>query len=371
MNIAVNTRLLIGDLHSGIGWFTYETLRRITSQHKKHNFFFLFDRPYSNKFIFSENITPIILKPRASHPILWHYWMEINVSAILKDISADIFLSPDGMIPLRTEVPCLPVIHDINFVHRTKDLPFFQSLYYRKQYKRFAENAVRIATVSEYSKKDISSSWNIDPAKIDVIYNGVSEIYRNSVSRNEDSHSRNPYFIFVGNLSPRKNIPNMIRAFDNFRDKSSISHQLLIAGNRYYMNGEIDRLISQSDYKKDIILLGKKNQEELKLLYTNAVALLFVPWFEGFGIPVVEAMSCGTPVITSNVTSLPEVSGDAALFVDPSSIADITAAMVNIAGNTNLRKKMSADGILQSSKFNWDTSAESLWTSMMKSIKSQ
>ena len=368
MVIAVNTRLLIGDIHGGIEWFTYESLIRITRRHPEHTFLFLFDREYDPGFIFAENVKPYVLGPRAVHPLLWYYWMEYRVAPFLKRTNADLFVSPDGMIPLRTKVPCLPVIHDINFWHRKSDLPFLKSLYFRRYFPRFADRAKRIATVSLYSRLDISNSWKIEPSRIDVVYNGISEIY---LSNGEDKRqpAEEPYFLFVGNLSPRKNVETLVKAYNRYRDSGISNHRLVIAGDRFFLNSRLDREISRSAYKNDIITTGKKSPAELNILYRNAEALVFVPWFEGFGIPVAEAMACGTPVITSSTTSMPEVAGGAALLVDPADEKMIAGAMERVVSDCELRAKLVALGKKQSAMFRWDNTASALWESMMNSTK--
>lgn len=123
MKIAVNTRLLLKNRLEGIGWFTYETMKRIAQWHPEHEFFFLFDRPYDPKFIFSNNITPVVLYPQSRHPILWYLWFEVSVKRFLKSNSIDLFISPDGYMSLSSDVPQLGIIHDINFFHYPNDLP--------------------------------------------------------------------------------------------------------------------------------------------------------------------------------------------------------------------------------------------------------
>jgi glycosyltransferase involved in cell wall biosynthesis len=177
MIIAVNTRLLLRDRLEGIGWFMHENLKRITAAHPEHTFLFLFDRPFSPEFIYGDNIRPLVVPPPTRHPFLWYLWFERILPGILQKHGAGIYLGPDGYMPLRTNIPCHLTIHDINFHHRPGDLPRFTRNYYRKYVPRFAERSVRIATVSVYSKSDIASSYGIDPGKIDVVYNGVNEIY--------------------------------------------------------------------------------------------------------------------------------------------------------------------------------------------------
>src|SRR6056297_2157265 len=130
MKIAVNTRLLLKNRLDGMGWFTYETLKRITKAHPEHHFFFLFDRPYHTDFIFSDNITAVILNPPARHPVLWYLWLEISVKRFLKKNKIDLFVSPDGFIPLKSSIPSVAVVHDINFHHRPGDVPPLTRFYY-------------------------------------------------------------------------------------------------------------------------------------------------------------------------------------------------------------------------------------------------
>src|SRR5690606_8257814 len=123
----------------GIGWFTFETLKRITVAHPEHQFLFIFDRPWAPEFIFSENITPIVAGFPTRHPILWILWFELVIPRVLRKHKADIFFSPDGLLSLRTKVRSIPVIHDISFKHRPKDLPFWPRWYYNYFFPRFAK----------------------------------------------------------------------------------------------------------------------------------------------------------------------------------------------------------------------------------------
>jgi glycosyltransferase involved in cell wall biosynthesis len=375
MIIAVNTRLLIGNLHGGIEWFTYEILKRVVKSHPEHSFIFIFDRPFDKRFVFAENVKAIPAPPRAKHPIIWHWWNHRTIPSLLKKSGADIYISPDGMIPTRLSIPSIPVIHDISFIHRPKDIPLLKSLYYRKLFPRYAAAASRIMTVSEFSASDISETLGIDRSKIDVVFNGVSEEFYSDIGPVTDiipqlSEERS-YFLFVGNLSPRKNVPNTIRAFNRYRETSNNDHILVISGERFFLNSEADREYKESPFKDDIIFTGPMNRSQLRRLYSNALALLFIPWFEGFGIPVIEAMRCGTPVITSDTSSLPEVSGDAAILVSPDNIEEISNVMKMVVSDLPLRETLISKGYANASKFSWDSTAELFWNSIEKTIKNR
>ena len=373
MRIAVNTRLLLKDKLEGIGWYTYETLSRIVKSHPEHEFYFLFDRPYSKEFIFEKNVHPIVINPPTRHPILWYIWFEWRIPKILRKINADVFLSPDGFLSLKSNTPSIAVIHDINFKHHPKNLKFFHRIFYNYFFKKYAKKASRIVTVSNYSKQDICNSYNIDASKIDLSLNGVNSNFHpiglqdQIATRNKYSDSKD-YFIFVGALHPRKNILRLLLGFDAFKSESKSSNKLLIVGAKMWWNNDLKKCFENLKYKDDVIFAGRKNTEELNLLYASALALCYVPCFEGFGMPIIEAMKCACPVITSNVSAMPEVAGDAALLVNPFEITEITDAMTKLNANNELRAELSSRGQMHSQHFNWNTTAIALWESIEKVI---
>ncbi len=373
MKIVVNTRSLIPNKLDGIAWFTFQTLKRITQAHPEIEFTFLFDRPYSEEFIFGSNVKPVVLFPPARHPFLYLLYYQIAVKNILQKIKPDLFLAPDGLLVIGARCKQLAVIHDINFEHYPNDLKFFYSKYYSIFVPVFARIATRIASVSEFSKKDIATQYRIEPNKIDVVYNGINEGYRplSEVEKTAVRAKYNkglPYFLFVGSQSPRKNLARLIQAFDLFKKQSGANHQLVLVGSSFWGKGEIDSSIQNSPYKADIIITGRLAQEELEKITASAFALTFVSYFEGFGIPLVETMQCEVPIISSNVSCMPEIAGDAALYVDPFDSKDIAAKMLELFLNPSLAADLVRKGIERKQKFSWDLSAEKLWQSIEKTI---
>ena len=369
MIIAVNTRMLLKGKLEGIGSFTRETLLRMTRNHPEHQFIFIFDRPYDDEFIFSTNVTPVVVSPPTRHPILWYIWFEWRIPHILRKYKADLFLSPDGYLSLSTKVKQLAVIHDINFAHRPKDLPFFYAAYYNFFFPRFAKRAKRIATVSYYSKEDIVRTYHINPDNIDVVYNGVNTLYTPTRAE-EQASTRNkytdgiPYFLYIGSLHPRKNICGLLRAFDAYRTSTEKVTKLLITGDTMFKTEDIEKTYEGMRHRNDVIFTGRLPNEELHQVLGAAMALTFVPFFEGFGVPVIEGMSAGIPVICSNTTSLPEVGGHAVLYADPFAVAQIKDAMIRIANEHELRDILIEKGRKQQQKFTWDKTAEMLWGSV-------
>ncbi len=375
MNIAVNAQLLIWGKLDGIGWFTYETLRRIIKNNPQHRFYLIFDRKPHPLLKFGENAHFLVLKPASRHPFLWFLRFEILLPFLLKKIKADVFLSPDGWMTLGTSMPCIQILHDLNFAHKPDDLPFWTRLYYNTLFPRYARKAKRIGTVSQYSKKDISQTYHVSLEKIDVMHNGCNVDYQpqNEQVKHETREKFSegtPFFLYVGALIPRKNIARMFRAFDLFRQNDARKIKLLIVGQKKWWTQEIDETYRNMKYQQDVVFLGRRDVEELNMLYAASIALLFVPVFEGFGIPVLEAFHAGTAVITSRTTSLPEVAGDAALLVDPYSEKEIADAMVKIASeDESLRNALIQKGNQRCSLFSWDKTADNLWKTIEKATK--
>ncbi|NLA23594.1 MAG: glycosyltransferase family 4 protein, partial [Bacteroidales bacterium] len=278
MRIAVNTRLILKNKLEGIGWFTYETMSRMAAQHPEHDFIFIFDRPVHPDFKFSENVKTVVAGPQTRHPILWYLWFEWVIPRVLKKHKADLFISPDAYASLRTKVPTITVIHDLNFVHHPEYLPKIVEKYYNYFVPKFIKHSVRIGTVSEYSKKDIIKAYNTDADKIDVYYNGSNNYYspvsdevktetKSKFSREKD------YFLFVGALNPRKNIPGLLKSYEKYREKAG-RNNLLIVGSAMHKTEEIDACLKEMKYSEDVIFTGRLSVEDLSKVMSSAQALV-------------------------------------------------------------------------------------------------
>jgi glycosyltransferase involved in cell wall biosynthesis len=373
LEIVVNTRLLIKDKLEGIGQFSYETLKIITTNNPDVHFYFLFDRDFDEEFIFSENITPIVLSPKARHPFLFIWWFEVEVAAILNKIKPDLFLSPDGYLSLRANCKQLPVIHDINFEHFKGSLPWLVQKYYTYFFPRFAKKATRIATVSEFSKNDISTTYKIEKNKIDVVFNGVAKHFY-PISEEEKtnvkqklSNNRN-YFFYIGSLHPRKNILNLIKAFEIFKEKTSSDFKLVLAGESYFWNTEMKEFLTKKTIKENVIFTGRISDQEASNFLAASFGLVYVPFFEGFGIPIIEAFNCHVPVITSNTSSMPEVANGAALLANPYDINSIAKEMENLVLNESIRAGLIEKGKIRARDFSSKKTADLLWSCIVKTI---
>lgn len=369
MKIAVNTRFLLKDKLEGIGIYTQEIFSRVVQLMPEHEFYFLFDRPFSEEFIVANNITPLIVSPPARHPFLWYWWFEKSIPKVLKENKIDLFISPDGYASLNTDVPQIITIHDLAFEHFKKHVPFLVSRYYRHFVPEFCKKAAKILAVSEFTKQDIISRYKIDGNKVEVVYNGFENSQWSMVNGQLKSEknlssidyrlsSGATYFLFVGAIHPRKNVLGLLKAFEHFKTNFSHPHKLVIVGRKAWMNNELENFFAQMKFKNDVIWIEKIKRADLLELTQKAFALVYPSFFEGFGIPIIEAMSLGVPVITSNVSSLPEVAENAAILVQPTDIHEIAEAMNELITNDELRNDLIAKGKIRAQDFDWNESAE-------------
>ena len=369
MKIAVNTRLLLKDKLEGIGWVAYECLSRIVKAHPDDEFYFLFDRKPDQKFIFAENVKPVVLFPQARHPFLYVIYFEISVRRALCKIKPDVYLSTDAYLSLRSKTPQIAVFHDINFEHFPQDFPRLALWHYKKFFPKYAKKAAKIITVSEFSKQDIVENYHVEPEKISVAYNGANEGFK-PLPEEEKNNIRNKYtagyqyFMFVGSLHPRKNLARLFPAYDLFKECTGSDVKLLIVGEKRWWTEPIQKAYESMVHKDDVVFVGHLQIDELQRVTAAALASVYVSYFEGFGIPIVEAYKCDVPVITSNVTSMPEVAGDAALLVDPFSIESISSAL-ELVMDENVRNSLIEKGRIRRNDFSWDKAAEQ-WFSVIK-----
>ena len=375
VHLAVNVRFLLpGDKLEGIGRFTYEVVKRLVAAHPEHTFHFLFDRPYDPKYLFGPNVVPHVLGPPARHPLLFVAWFEGAVAWWLHRHRPAVFLSPDGFTTLTTSVPRLTVLHDLAFEHFPRDVSFWPRHYYRLFARRFARASAALVAVSEATRQDIVATYGINPQKISVVYNAAGAHFRpqpaaaQRATRERFSAGR-PYFLFVGALQPRKNLGHLLRAFDQFKAQTGAPAKLLVVGRTAWKAGPIFDTYQQLAHRRDVHLTGRVTDAELVQLYAAALTMMYVPYFEGFGIPIIEAQACGCPVITSNCSALPEVAGGAARLVDPYSITDIAAALTELHADAALRHRLTAAGYQNAARFSWDDSAARLWEAVEFLIK--
>ena len=370
MRIGVNTRLFVKGKMDGIAWFAYEIFKRVVTQHPEHEFVFFFDRAYDPYFIFAPNVKPVVVHPQARHPLLWLLFFEIGIKNALHREKIDLFISPDGWTCLSTDVKTINVIHDLNFEHYPAFIAPLALKYYKLFFPHFAKKAEQLITVSQFSKNDIANLYNIDEKKISVVYNAASDDFFEVDEQTKQQTVQMltggvSYFVFVGSAHKRKNVERIMLAFDRFCDKHD-GFKFVFAGSNKYWDKDIKNTYNQLKHKSEIVFTGYLSTEEMNKVVSSAVALVYPSLFEGFGVPIVEGFAAHVPVITSNVTSMPEVAGEAALLVDPLSITEIVNAMEKITTDKELRTKLIQFGAERKQEFSWDKSAQQFWEIIIK-----
>lgn len=358
---------------SGIGVYTYEIAKNI-QKFDDINFcgdiFNFINRDNIDASIEGLNFNNNIFKlfPYGVYRRIWSY-VPIKHNWLFNDKS-DIYHFFNFIVPPRIKGKVITTIHDMTYelYPETMDKRNLKRIKNDIQYS--VNRADKIITVSESSKKDIINFLSVDESKIEVIYNGVEyDRFNKSYSEDEKSKIRvkytlpENYILYMGTLEPRKNIESIIEAFSLFKKEntpSSKNIKLVIAGKKGWLFESIFNLVHKLNIKDDVIFTDYIAENDKSIIYNMASLFIFPSLYEGFGIPVLEAMASSVPVITSSVSSLPEVAGDAAILVAPKDIQSIAKYIGEILGNEELNKNLVEKGHKQAKKFTWESSAEKL-----------
>jgi glycosyltransferase involved in cell wall biosynthesis len=370
--IVFNCWLLRNRQLDGIGNFTVQVLKRMIANHPEQQFDILVDRKFVNEYFDFPNVVLHPIFPALRHPLLYIFFLEVWLPLYLLKIKPALIISMDGFLSLSSNTNQLSVIYDLNFEHYPENLPWRNRIYYRSLFPRFARKAKRIITISEYSKMDIVKTYRIAENKIDNVSCGISSYFSPStetekIQTKEKYTVGSEYFFFAGTMLPRKNIIRLIQAFDVFKKSNKSDIKLVLAGNIMWDDSSIKTVLENSSVKNDVILVGRVSNEEMRLLMGTAWCLVFVPVFEGFGLPVIEAWQCRIPVICSKATSIPEVAGGAAIVVDPFNIDEIANAMQTIM-NDEIHDHYVHLGQKRKDLFSWSRTAMLFWDSIQKTL---
>lgn len=361
MRIAVNARLLVNQRLEGMGLFILEQLRQLLET-TEHEFLLITDREGPLPEL-PRKVERVIAYPSARHPVLFYAWFEWVVPKVLKKWKADIFLSMDNFCSLRTKVPTVLVIHDLAYLHQPKGVSRLVLAYYRYFMPRFAKRADALVTVSDFTRQDVAKAFQLQPEKISIAYNGVRPRFRQLSPKQVTSVQAGlsdgaPYFVYVGSVHPRKNVDGLIRGFNRFKRYTKLPHKLVIAGQMAWKTSATQKELDCSNFKDDIILTGYLTEQRLGEVIGAATALCLVSFFEGFGVPIIEAFGCGVPVIVSDRSSLPEVAGLGGLKVNPENDKAIGAALTRMATEDDLRQVLAKAGKEHAQQFTWAASAK-------------
>ncbi len=277
----------------------------------------------------------------------------------------DLFHATHYVIPPLARARAVVTIHDIIHVLYPQFLPNRAALLYaRVMIRRALSRADRIITVSYNSKRDLVDYFGISPARIDVIYNGVAARFHPGIPQAERDRVAaqyglpRPYLLFLGGEKPHKNVRNVLRAFAEARRERTLPHALVLAGPMPKNRSRVDALIAGLDLSSRVIRPGVVPEEDLPALFAGADAFLYPTLYEGFGLPVAEAMACGVPVLTSSTSALQEIAGGYAYLADPMDVGAIARGIAELATDPARRAEFAELGKRRARDFSWDRAAE-------------
>ncbi len=351
---------------TGVEWYAWHVIQNLKELTKDSEHSWVL---YSNEVLQNglEKLPKNWYEVRAHWPI-GKGWTQVRLSYELWRRPTDVFFIPAHVLPRVSPKKSVVTVHDVGF----KRLPQLYKPRDRKFHewstKDIAKRAERVITVSEFSGREIAETYGIDPSKIAITPNGIDhDRYRpiSDLAEIEERLTRyrisKPYFVSVGRLEAKKNIANLVKAFTLFKARRGLGDptKLVLIGNPGFGYEEIKKAIADSSAKQDILQLGYVPEADKPAILNGAQALIHPSWYEGFGIPPVEAMACGCPVLSSDAASLPEIIGkDAAIYFPPGELEGMAHAMTRIQDESGLAKKLQTAGIAQASKYTWRNTAE-------------
>ncbi len=290
-----------------------------------------------------------------------HLWEQAVFPFWLKRHAIDVLFSPGNVTPLCSPCPSVTVINDAIPFIRPENFSAVERLALKTLFHLSARRSAAVVTLSESAKRDLVRHLRIPPAKVHVAYLAAEERFRPSAENAEAvlrKHAvRRPYLICVASSRPYKNVDGLVRAFSFVRERHRVPHQLVVVGLAGRAHGAI--LDSAAPLLRDgsLVLTGFVDDAELPVLYSNAEASVYPSKYEGFGLPVLESMACGTPVVSSNAASLPEVVGDAGVLFDPYDIEAMGRAIYSVISDEGLRATLRQKGFERARRFSWDGTA--------------
>jgi glycosyltransferase involved in cell wall biosynthesis len=357
MKIGIDARAAKWYRGTGIGTYTYQLAKNVCQLDKLNDYLLFFPDENLTDFEIEENVDIKNITDLKKE----NFWEEIDIPNLLSNTGIDIYLVPQNGIglPLEKTCPFVITLHDV-IPYRMEETVGPQYLkIFKNQVPEIIKRCDAIITVSEFSKKDIIDTFDFPKDKIFTTHLAAEDIYfpRNKIKCREFINFKyninDRFILYVGGFSPRKNIKGLIKAFSMIKSSLPTSCKLVILGKRGRSYYEYRDYAISLNLKDDVIFTGYVPVNELPVFYNAAEIFCYPSFYEGFGLPPIEAMACGTPTIASNTTSIPEILEDAAIYIDPFSSSDIGEKLFDLLGNEDLKYSMYYKGLEQSNKYSW------------------
>jgi glycosyltransferase involved in cell wall biosynthesis len=359
VHVGVNAHLLSlkkSYRSAGINWYVYNLLRHLPAADPALYYtVFLGERRYRG----APGLDLHVSRLPTQQPMVRILWEQAIQPWAVRRSGIDLLHSPAFVGPMAGGCPFVVTVHDLSFLDYPQNFRAMNRSYLRVLARRSVLRARRVIAVSQSTRDDLVKHYGLSPERIDVVYNGVDAGFHPLSAGEIDSfRARNglpgQFILFVGTLEPRKNVVRLIEAYAHLAGDRP---HLVLVGGKGWLYQEVFERVEGLGISDRVHLVGYVPADELCLWYNAALMFVYPSLYEGFGLPPLEAMACGTPVITSTASSLPEVVGRAALLVDPTDVAALATAMARVLGDPGLRAEMRAAGLERAQHFSWQESA--------------
>lgn len=357
---------------TGVEWYSYHLIEEFKKIDKENQFFLYTNEPLRGELaICPRNFKEVVLNwPIPRSWTLGRLSWEMKFGKYIPDL----LFVPAHTIPLLNPKKSVVTVHDIGFEHFPEVYSWADKLYHKFTIQFIKRYATKIITVSNFSKEDLEKTYKIDPGKIKVVYNGYDQATYKVLDRQEcrdylkeKYQIDGPFILFIGRLEMKKNIVRIVDSFIKFKKAHSDNqHKLVLVGKPGFGYEKAIELIEKNGFQDQVIFPGWVSDKDLVKFHNASSLFLFPSLFEGFGIPVLEAMACNEPVVCSNTTSLPEVAGQAALQVNPEETAEIVQALEKVLLNREVAEDLRRQGLERVKRFSWRKCAEETLNELLK-----
>jgi glycosyltransferase involved in cell wall biosynthesis len=349
---------------AGISWYIINLLKNLAQVSPDHFQYtaFLHDRDFAAQ---AEALHFRFSRLPTQRPMVRIFWEQVVQPLALRQAGVDLLHALAFVAPVASPAPYVVTVYDLSFIRYPQAFRPFQRWYLGQFTRRTVSRAKAVITISESTRQDVIHFLHVPPERVHTIYCGSDAAYRPLPPAQVDAfksrhHLPDKFILFLGTLEPRKNIEGLIRAYARWKQSEPTAPPLVIAGGKGWYYHQIFELVETLNLTDSIRFPGYIPQDSLPLWYNAATLFVYPSLFEGFGLPVLEAMACGTPVITSTASSLPEVTGTdgAARLVEPDDIEGLAQAMAEISNQPARQAEMSARGLIRAAQFSWQKTAQ-------------
>ncbi|HLG71321.1 MAG TPA: glycosyltransferase family 1 protein [Chloroflexota bacterium] len=366
IRVGINAQIVTfraGYRQAGVSRFTAQMVRALQERDTGARYSVFVNETARGGFTDSSNMRFHYTRLPAGKPVVRILWEQMVLPVLAARL--DVLHCPVNVLPVAAPCPAVLTIHDLTFLRYPERFRAERQRYLATLTRFSARRARRIMTDSANTKRDVAELFGVPPDRIEVVYPGLDDVFHPfEAAEIAEFRGRKglpeEFLLYVGTLEPRKNVPLLLRAYRLLLARGLERWPLIIGGGRGWMFDDIYREVEQGGLSDHVRFAGYIDPAELPYWYAAATAFVYPSLYEGFGLPALEAMACGTPVVVSNTSSLPEVVGDAGLQVDPTSVDELADALGEVLESKARREQMSAEGLRQAASFTWEKAATQL-----------